>query len=93
MNKLLNVSEVLVLSKLYGNGHNSTFKGADIEEIIEYVSTVKPLAKVTIRRIISSLLDEEYIELGIKRDNRRLTYYCTEKGSELIREMIVEGGK
>ena len=92
MNKLLNASEVLVLAKIYSHKHTSIFKGANIQEIKEYVSTVKPLATITIRRILSDLLDTGYIQLGVKTGNK-LSYFITSEGCDLVEKMIREGEK
>ena len=92
MNKLLNASEVLVLAKIYSHKHTPIFKGANIQEIKEYVSTVKPLAEITIRRILSDLLSSGYVQLGVKTGNK-LSYFITDEGCDLVEKMIREGEK
>lgn len=93
MNKLLNASEVLVLAKIFENNSISMFNGMTVNEVQDNVATVNKLAEITIRRILTTLQSEGYIDLGIKRTDRKNAYYATKKGIDLIEKMIEEGGK
>lgn len=93
-------SELRIVRILFTNNRLSAYTGLDIDGIAKQSKEQadnmnmrgggnnKALAVPTIRKSLKSLIKQNYVNEGMKKETYKKTYYLTQNGVEFVQEII-----
>ena len=88
-NDVFSLNELVLLRLFYDKSIDNQFIALSIDEIHSILTqTGNSLCVPTVRRIINKLLSNGYLLLGVKKRIKTRSFYISDKGKDVIDEMI-----